>query len=87
MQQFLVYEVVRMVRVELQLVFEVWVRMYPDGVLAAFKACSEYGCHRARAELCVCHREHVGFQTGMSYVPVEVVSAPFWVEPSLMVVL
>ena len=61
--------------------------MYPDGVFAALEHASEDGCQRAWAELRVGNGQYVSLQTGVSDVPIEVISAPFGVEPLLVEVV
>ena len=55
-------QIVRMVRVELDVIRIVRVRVNPDGILAPFEHTTEDGSQRARTQLCISHRQHVGHQ-------------------------
>ena len=84
LQQFLVQQPVGMLRVERDVVGEVWVRVNPDGVLAALEHAAQYGSQRSRPQLRVSHGQDVGHQRRVGHIPVQIVGSPLRVEPPLV---
>ena len=76
-----------MVGVELDVVRIVRVGVNPDGILAPFEHTAQNGSQRARSQLGVGHGQHVSHQRRVGHIPVQVLSSPLRVEPTLVQVL
>ena len=83
-KQVFMQQPVRMVGVEDNIVRIIGIRMNPDSILTTFEHASQDGCQRAWAQLCICHRQHVGHQRRVCHIPVEILRTPLGVEPPLV---
>ena len=84
LQQILMQQIVGMAGIERNLVSIVGIGVYPNGILASFKHTTKDGRQRARPQLRICHRKHIGHQRRVGHIPVEIVCPPFRIEPPLV---
>ena len=84
LQQFLMQHVIRMLRIEHNIIGIVGIRMNPDGILAPFEHTAEDGCQRTRSQLGIRHRQHIGHQRRVCHIPIQVFCPPLRVKPPLV---
>ena len=84
LQQFLMQQVVRMLRIEHDIISIVRIRMNPYGILASFEHATEDGCQRTRSQLGIRHRQHIGHQRRVCHIPIQVFCSPLRVKPPLV---
>ena len=75
---------VGVVFVEDDIVGIVGIGVNPDGIFPTLEHAAEDCCQRTRSQLCVGYGKHVGLQTAVCHIPVEVFGTPLRIEPFLV---
>ena len=73
-----------MVSVENDFIGIIGIGVNPDGVFPTLEHAAEDCCQRTWSQLRVGNGKHVGFQTTVCHIPVEVFGTPLRIEPFLI---